>query len=76
VDEEYGREKMTEHQHRHQLPLWSVVLIVTGFLGLLFLGLSFGGWPGLAIGIALAFGFLSLAGHLWGYDSTDGRNWR
>jgi hypothetical protein len=67
---------MTEHQHRHQLPLWSVVLIITAFLGLLFLGLSFGGWLGPAIGLALAFGFLSLAGHLWGYDSTDGRNWR
>ena len=67
---------MTEHQHRHQLPLWAVLLIVMGFLGLLALGVSIGGWQGIAVGLASAFGFLSLAGHLWGYDSTDGRNWR
>jgi hypothetical protein len=67
---------VTEHRHRHQLPLWAVVLIVAGFLGLLSLSLAIDGWAGLAIGLGSAFAFLSLAGHLWGYDSTDGRNWR
>jgi hypothetical protein len=67
---------MTEHRHRTQLPLWAVFLIVITFLGLLGLGLSIGGYGGVALGLGLAFGFLSLAGTWWGYDSTDGRNWR
>jgi uncharacterized membrane protein YccC len=67
---------MTEHHHRTQQPRWVVLMVVTVFLFLFFLGLSVDGWPGTALGIVLAFGFLSLAGHLWGYDSTDGRNWR
>jgi hypothetical protein len=67
---------VTEHRHRTQLPVWAVFLIVIGFLALLGLGVWIGGYPGAAIGLALAFGFLSLAGAWWGYDSTDGRNWR
>ena len=67
---------MTEHWHRTQLPRWGVVVIVTVFLLLLFLGISAGGWQGTVLGLVLAFGFLSVAGYLWGYDSTDGRNWR
>ncbi len=67
---------MTEHNHRVQLPLWAVFLIVMGFLALLLLGVSLGGWQGTALGVGLSFGFLSVAGWLWGYDSTDGRNWR
>lgn len=67
---------MTEHRHRTELPRWGVVVIVTIFLFLLFGGVSLGGWQGTALGLVLAFGFLGLAGHWWGYDSTDGRNWR
>jgi hypothetical protein len=67
---------MTEHRHRTQLPAWAVLAIVIIFMTLLLLGVSLGGWQGPALGLLLAFGFLSLAGHWWGYDSTDGRNWR
>jgi hypothetical protein len=67
---------MTEHRHRSQLPRWGVLVIVIVFLFLFFLGISAGGWQGTVLGMVLAFGFLSVAGHLWGYDSTDGRNWR
>jgi hypothetical protein len=67
---------MTEHRHRTQVPRWGVLVIVTVFLALFFLGIAFGGWQGTALGLVLAFGFLGVAGHVWGYDSTDGRNWR
>jgi len=69
-------DSVTEHRHRRQLPMWAVGLIAAAFMVLLFLGISFGGWPGTGLGLLLAFGFLSLAGARWGYDSTDGRNWR
>jgi hypothetical protein len=67
---------VTEHRHRHQLPVWAVFLIVIGFLTLFFVGIALSDAWGPAIGVLLSFGFLSLAGHWWGYDSTDGRNWR
>jgi hypothetical protein len=67
---------VTEHRHRHQLPLWAVFLIVMAFLALFFGGLALSDRWGVALGLLLGFGFLSLAGHWWGYDSTDGRNWR
>jgi hypothetical protein len=53
-----------------------VFLIVMAFLALFFGGLALSDRWGVALGLLLAFGFLSLAGHWWGYDSTDGRNWR
>jgi hypothetical protein len=67
---------MTEHRHRTERPRWFLLVVVTLFLFFLFGGFSLGGWQGIVSGLVLAFGFLSLAGHLWGYDSTDGRNWR
>jgi hypothetical protein len=67
---------MDEERHHTQLPWWGVLTVVTIFLFLLLVGTALGGWQGPALGFVLAFGFLSLAGHLWGYDSTDGQNWR
>ncbi|HEX2025744.1 MAG TPA: hypothetical protein VHH92_05060 [Actinomycetota bacterium] len=67
---------MTEHRHRHQLPVWAVFLIAIGFLTLFFVGILVSDRWGPALAVLLSFGFLSLAGHWWGYDSTDGRNWQ
>jgi type VI protein secretion system component VasF len=67
---------VTEHRHRQQLPRWGVFVIVIVFLTLFFLGLAMSDTLGIVLGLLLSFGFLSLAGHWWGYDSTDGRNWR
>jgi hypothetical protein len=67
---------MTEHRHRTQMPRWGLLAIVTLFLSFLLGGIALGGWQGTVLGIVVSFGFLGLAGHLWGYDSTDGRNWR
>jgi hypothetical protein len=60
---------VTEHRHRHQLPVWAVFLIVIGFLTLFFVGIALSDAWGPALGVLLS-------GHWWGYDSTDGRNWR
>ena len=67
---------MTEHRHRTQLPLRGVLLIVAVFLAVLGAGLAFGSGISGLVGLALAFAFLNVVGMLWGYDSTDGRNWR
>jgi hypothetical protein len=67
---------MTEHRHRTQLPWWGLLAIATLFLTFLLGGIALGGWQGTVLGIVVAFGLLGLAGHWWGYDSTDGRNWR
>jgi hypothetical protein len=66
---------MTEHRHRRQLPRWSVLVIVAGFLAIFRAGLMLGGW-GPAVGLAAGLAFLGALGAGWGYDSTDGRNWR
>lgn len=66
---------MTDHRHRRQLPRWAIGVIVAAFLALLGAGLALGEWGGL-MGLAAGFALLGLAGARWGYDSTDGRNWR
>lgn len=66
---------MTEHRHRRQLPRWSVLLIVAGFLALFRVGMALGDW-GALMGLVGGLALLGSLGAAWGYDSTDGRNWR